>query len=84
MKVSHFSRGFGLSVYFEILVGFKAVEEEVHFINTFIDVPMTTVPRFIVYISSILSSHSSVLVSTVLWSIPGRNVSTGSYFNGQV
>lgn len=48
MKVSHFSRGFVLSVYFEILVSFEAVEEEVHFINAFIDMPMTAVPRFIV------------------------------------
>ena len=48
MKVSHFSRGFGLAVYFEILVSFEAVEEEVHFINAFIDVPMTAIPRFVI------------------------------------
>ena len=31
-----------------------------------------------------VSSHSSVDLSTVLWSTPGRNTSTGSYLRGQV
>ena len=48
MRFTHFSRGFELSVYFEVLVGFEAMEQEVDFINAFIDMPMTAVPRFIV------------------------------------
>ena len=38
-----------LSVYFEILVSFEAVEEEVHFIDAFIDMPMTAIPSLVVY-----------------------------------
>ena len=49
MRFSHFSRGFLLAVYFEILVGFEAMEEEVDFVDAFIDMPMTAIPRFIVY-----------------------------------
>ena len=37
MRFSHFSRGFLLAVYFEILVGFEAMEEEVDFVDAFID-----------------------------------------------
>lgn len=48
MRFTHFSRGWGLAVYFEILVRFKSVEKEVHFINAFIYVPMTAIPRFVV------------------------------------
>lgn len=48
MRFTHFSRGFGLTVYFKILVGFKTVEEEVDFIDAFIDMPVTAIPRFIV------------------------------------
>ena len=47
MRFTHFSRGWGLAVYFEILVRFKSVEKEVHFINAFIYVPMTAIPRFV-------------------------------------
>ena len=43
------SQGFwGLAVYFKVLVGFKAVEEEVDFVDAFIDMPMAAIPRFII------------------------------------
>ena len=32
----------------QVLVGFDAVEEEVHFIDALIDMPMAAVPRFVV------------------------------------
>ena len=43
-----FSRGFQLAVYFKILVSFEAVEEEVNFVDAFINMPMSAVPRFII------------------------------------
>ena len=35
-------------LHIQVLVGFDAAEEEVHFIDVLIDVPMAAVPRFVV------------------------------------
>ena len=40
--------GFRFVLHIKVFVGFDAVEEEVHFIDALIDMPMTAVPHFVV------------------------------------